>query len=60
MRPDRQPEKGQHVFDLGTLVELHSSDDRVRDVGPEQLFFERPRLRVGAEEHGEVLERVLR
>ncbi len=50
-RPERQTQVGQRVLDFRPLVELHAPDYHVGEPAPEQLFFERPRLRIGSVEN---------
>ena len=45
---------GQHVADLLAIVERHAAQQDVRNLGPAELHFERPRLLVGAAEDGEI------
>ena len=53
-----QREVGEHVADLGALVELGPADDLVGDRVAAELLFEHARLGVGAVEDGDLVRRV--
>ena len=52
---DEHREVGDHVADLGALVELGPADDLVGDGVAPELLLEHARLRVGAVEHGDLV-----
>jgi hypothetical protein len=49
-----QPNVGEKVLDLATVVEAGAADDLVGDSGAHELFFEDPALGVGPVEDGDV------
>ena len=50
----QDPDVGQHVLDLAPVVELGPAHHLVGDAGEDERVLERPALRVGAVEDGDV------
>ena len=52
-----EPQVGERVLDLRALEEAHAAVDAVRNAGAEQRMLEHARLRVGAIQHRDLVER---
>ena len=57
MRVLQERQVRERVLDLGAVVEAHAADDLVAQLALAQHVLDRPRLRVGAVEDGDLAER---